>query len=324
MELLWPLQELFSRVPILHSLDCSTKEERTQGYGGERGYYLEPYHRVKGTLFGTLAANINILYCPNLSQLPQGVASYIRQLDAAPLTSNNYQPQQQPPPLTLPTTPSRATTIPADPTASSSTSYVASSSTQPIYLTSPIDDNIFYHEDSLDQLAETWLKAEEGYYTTLGRRKSHTRSFHHLSGAEAEHSTPFWMAVKELENTILHVPANQPSEFQSITKTLIKCKDTRSGLSYKESDLIKLTSHPTLSMYTSADIRREFEAAARPFWKEWAEFERILTFLPGDAICRGHAQLLLQTYRAKRQDNINKLEELFTLPSNKKIAKSLL
>ena len=77
-------------------------------------------------------------------------------------------------------------------------------------------------------------------------------------------------------------------------------------------------------MYTSADIRRQFEAAARPFWKEWAEFERILTFLPGDATCRGHAQLLLQTYRAKGQDNINKLEELFTLLSNKKITKSLL
>jgi hypothetical protein len=50
---------------------------------------LEPYHRVKGFLFGTLTANTNILYYPYLSQSPQeGVASYIKELDAAPLTSN--------------------------------------------------------------------------------------------------------------------------------------------------------------------------------------------------------------------------------------------
>jgi hypothetical protein len=97
--------------------------------------------------------------------------------------------------LTLPATPSRATTIQVDPTASSNTSYVSSSSTQPIDLTSPIDDNIFYHEDNLDQLAETWLKTKEVYYTTLRKRKPHTRSFHHLSAADAEHNTSFWMAV---------------------------------------------------------------------------------------------------------------------------------
>ena len=112
------------------------------------------------------------------------------------------------------------------------------------------------------------------------------RGLLHGIGKEAEHSTSFWMAVKELEN------ANESSEFQSTTKTLIKCRDTKWGLSCKESDLIKLTRHPTLSMYTSADIRREFEATARPFWKEWAEFERILTFLPEDATCKGHTQLL--------------------------------
>jgi hypothetical protein len=64
-------------------------------------------------------------------------------------------------------TPSMAITISANPIASSNTSYVASSSTQPINLTSLIDDNIIYHEDNLDQLAETWLKVENNYYTAL-------------------------------------------------------------------------------------------------------------------------------------------------------------
>ena len=86
--------------------------------------------------------------------------------------------------------------------------------------------------------------------------------------------------------------------------------------------MIKLTSHLTLSIYTSTDIQREFEAAAKPFWKEWAEFKRIIIFLLGVTICKSHAQSLFQTYGAKGQDNINKLEELFTLLSDKKIRKS--
>lgn len=203
MELQWPLQELINKVPILLSVDCSTKEARNaRVWGGQRGFYLEPYHRVKGSLFGTLAANANIIYCPDLSQLlAEGVASYMRQFDASALTSNSVL-------FTLPASPSTATSVPAVPPASSSTSCVASSSTQPIDLTSLIEDSNFYREDSLDQLSETWLKAEEAYYIALGRKKSNTMSFHHQSAAEAEHSTSFWMAEKELENTILHAPAD--------------------------------------------------------------------------------------------------------------------
>jgi hypothetical protein len=79
-----------------------------------------------------------------------------------------------------------------------------------------------------------------------------------------------------------------------------------------------------ISLDYPSDIKREFEAATRHFWKEWAEFEKTLAFLPRDATCRGHAQVLLQTYGVKGQDNINKSTELFTLSLNKKITKNLL
>ena len=59
------------------------RTKKRKGSGTERGYYLEPYFRVKGAFFGSLAANTNLVYCPESTILPQGgVDTYMRRLEA--------------------------------------------------------------------------------------------------------------------------------------------------------------------------------------------------------------------------------------------------
>ena len=59
------------------------RTKKRKGIGSERGYYLEPYFRVKGAFFGTLAANTNLVYCPDSIILPQGgVDTYMKRLEA--------------------------------------------------------------------------------------------------------------------------------------------------------------------------------------------------------------------------------------------------
>jgi hypothetical protein len=59
------------------------RTKKRKGMGSERGYYLEPYFRVKGAWFGTFPANTILVYCPDSTILPQGaVDTYMRRLEA--------------------------------------------------------------------------------------------------------------------------------------------------------------------------------------------------------------------------------------------------
>ena len=57
--------------------------KKKKGMESERGYYLKPYFRVKGTWFRTFPSNTNLFYYLDSAILPQGtVETYIRRLEA--------------------------------------------------------------------------------------------------------------------------------------------------------------------------------------------------------------------------------------------------
>ena len=59
------------------------RTNKRKGMESERGYYLEPYFRVKGAFLGTLVANTNLVYCSDSTILPQGgVDTYMKRLEA--------------------------------------------------------------------------------------------------------------------------------------------------------------------------------------------------------------------------------------------------
>jgi hypothetical protein len=113
---------------------------------------------------------------------------------------------------------------------------------------------------------------------------------------DTQKSTTFWLAFGELEKAVLFDPKAQPNVLQTITRTLVNCRDNKKGLACSKSDLMKITEHLAISMYSAANIRQQFELAARPFWQEWDEYERILNLLPGNSLCKEFGFLLLETY----------------------------
>ena len=72
------------------------RTKKRKGSGTERGYYLEPYFRVKGAFFGSLATNTNLVYCPDSTILPQGgvdtYMTYIRRSEGGPGTTTKNIP----------------------------------------------------------------------------------------------------------------------------------------------------------------------------------------------------------------------------------------
>jgi hypothetical protein len=46
------------------------RSKKRKGIGSERGFYLEPFRRQKGALFGSLVANTYLVYCHEPTQLP--------------------------------------------------------------------------------------------------------------------------------------------------------------------------------------------------------------------------------------------------------------
>jgi hypothetical protein len=324
------------------------RSKKRKGVGSKRGFYLEPFRRQKGALFGSLAANTYLVYCHAPTQLPQeGIDSYMRNLEAPPATTSQSITLV----LVVPTTSNtHATSTPTTRVASApivatifrpisrlevdipefsidlttaTTSHGASTSTSLVIdLTISMDNG--NQDDHFNYLLDEWVKAEEAYYTALRRRSLHVPEVTYHGANDTQKSTTFWLAFGELEKAVLFDPKAQPNVLQTITRTLVICRDNKKDLACYESDLMKITEHPAISMYSAADIRQQFELAARPFWQEWDEYERILNLLPGNSPCKEFGLLLLETYGEQGQDHIDELEELFKLSSNKFFSKSLL
>ena len=66
------------------------RSSKRKGSGVERGYYLEPYHRSQGALFGTLPPNAKIIFCHDPQQLPhEGLACYNRMVQTSIIPSTS-------------------------------------------------------------------------------------------------------------------------------------------------------------------------------------------------------------------------------------------
>lgn len=361
------------------------RSKKRKGVGNERGFYLEPYFRVQGAFFGSLAANTYLVYCPDSTILPQGaVDTYMRRLEVGPSTSRTVPLSL---PLTVPATSSRETSaptvretstaavcarpsretstpvIPATPLMATSISTGSATPYRPTSIsavptivspTAParIQARVTRNQLALDNAStsmssvidltytreiedvdadyifftEEWIKSEEAYYDALRRRSSKPcdLKLNHKHADDIAKEQAFWLAIKELETTTLQDPTPSLGVLQTIRETLIQCRDKKMGISCSENDLIRITTHPAMSMYTAADVRQHFALAARPFWQEWAEFEKMIQLLPKNSPCKTLALSILCSYGEQGQENIDKLEELFNLPSNSKLSKSLL
>lgn len=63
---------------------------------------------------------------------------------------------------------------------------------------------------------------------------------------------------------------------------------------------------------------------ARPFWREWDDFEYLIKKAPTSTIYLDATHTLLQSHGKKGFERINKLEELFKLNPNNKLSLDLL
>lgn len=92
-----------------------------------------------------------------------------------------------------------------------------------------------------------------------------------------------------------------------------------------EAELVQATLHPSLHMYSPADLKQEFELVAQPFWREWDLFEHAISETPPNTPKLELAQRLLLTYGLGASEGIlEELEGLLQLPSFNKFSKSLL
>ena len=147
-------------------------------------------------------------------------------------------------------------------------------------------------ETHLEYLTEEWIRLHEAYFAALQLKdKKMDSSIHDTE--DLERSASFWNSFQELEDEA--ILEGNPA-IKNITKNLVRRKNLQRGITCTEADLNKITAHPSMRMFTPADLRLEFELKATPFWREWDLFEHLIKNAPTTTTYLHLAETILFTH----------------------------
>ena len=159
----------------------------------------------------------------------------------------------------------------------------------------------------LEYLSEEWIRLHEAYFAVLYLKdKKMGMSIQDTEDLERNASLKY--SFQEMENEVI-LEGNLA--IKNIISNLVRRKNLQRRITCSEGNLHKITTHPTIRMFTVADLRLEFELRATPFWKDWNIFENLMKNTPIGTTHIHLANTILSTHGKESLDMIHKLKELF-------------